>query len=89
MTVIFPTARDSDGCGTVKPRYSVFRATCPNYALRRGFHYCQLMNNYENATLGQIIYALLAELQLNPAKAYFKGLVKIMLHSEVFSIANI
>ena len=30
--------------------YSVFQETCQNYALYRGFHYCQHINNCENAS---------------------------------------
>ena len=47
---------------TVKPRYSAFQGTGQNYALYQGFHYCQYINNYENASWDQNLYALLAEL---------------------------
>ena len=33
---------------TVRPRYSAFQGTGHKYALYQGFHYYQLINNYEN-----------------------------------------
>ena len=48
--------------GTVEPRYSASQGTGKNYALNRGFHYCQHINNYENTSWDQNIHALLAEL---------------------------
>ena len=47
---------------TVKPRYSAFQGTGQNYALNRGFHYCQHINNYENTYWNKNLYALLPEL---------------------------
>ena len=47
---------------TVKPRYSAVQGTGQNCALNRGFHYCQFVNNYENTSWDQNLYALLAEI---------------------------
>ena len=46
----------------VKPRYNAFQGTSQNYALYQGFYYCQYINDYKNASWGQNLYALLAEL---------------------------
>ena len=48
---------------TVEPRYSASQGTGQNYALNRGFHYCQHRNNYENASWDQNLYTLLAEIR--------------------------
>ena len=45
---------------TVKPRYSVFQGTGKNYALYRGS--LKHINNYENTSWNQNLYALLAKL---------------------------
>ena len=45
---------------TAKPRYSAFQGTGLNFVLYQGFHYCQHMNNYENASWDQNLYAELA-----------------------------
>ena len=45
---------------TVEPRYSASQGTGQNYALSQGFHYCQHINNYKNASWDQNLYALLA-----------------------------
>ena len=42
---------------TVKPRYSTFQGSGQNYALNRGFHYCQHMNKYESTSWDQNLYA--------------------------------
>ena len=47
---------------TVKPYYSTFQGTGQSYTLHGGFHCCQHMNNCENASWDQNLYALLAEL---------------------------
>ena len=46
---------------TVKPRYSAFQGTGQNHALYRGFHYCLHINNCENTSWEQNLYALLVE----------------------------
>ena len=46
----------------VKPRYSALQGTDQNYALYQGFHYCQHINNYENTSRDQNLYAYSAEL---------------------------
>ena len=45
---------------SVEPRYSASQGTGQNCALKRGFHYCQHMNNFENAFWDQNLYPLLA-----------------------------
>ena len=49
---------------TVKPRYSVFQGTDQNCALHQGSLYCRHIHvdNYENTSWNQDLYALLAEL---------------------------
>ena len=47
---------------TVKPRYSEFLDTGKNYIFYQGSFYCQHTNNYENTSLNQNLYTLLAKL---------------------------
>ena len=45
----------------VKPRYSAFQGTGRNYTLNQDFYNCQHVDNYENTSWDQNLYALLAE----------------------------
>ena len=53
--------KNTDKITTVEPRYSEFQGTGQNYALNQGFHYCQHINNYENASWDKNLHTLLAE----------------------------
>ena len=69
---------------TVNPRYSAFQGTSQNYALFRGFRYCQYRNNCENTSFDQNLYALLAglckkQLRYNVVSLYLNH---ILCHSE-------